>query len=513
MVRKKIMLVEDEAVTALDLESNMIKLGYEVPAVVASGEEAVRKAAELHPDLILMDIILVGPMDGIEAADEILKSNAIPIIFLTAYADAETIRRAKATEPFGYLSKPCNYATIKSTIEVALYKGEVDRERRKAEKALQEAEEKYRTVANFTHDWEFWISPDDRLLYTSPSCARITGHSAVAFEKDPSLMRRIVHPDDIAVFDQHCQGVRGAKEEGEVEFRIIHADGSIRWIAHVCQSVNNDQGQFTGTRGSNRDVTRLRKLEEELYKARNLESLGIFAGGIAHDFNNLLQRLLGNINMAKICTAESSEAYPFLQDAESAYLAAINLTKQFIAISAGNISAIDTINPTDVIRAAVSSVLLGSNIKAVYDLPENLENVDVDTGQLRQAICNITLNAREAMPSVGRLLVGAANEMLEELEVPGLAPGKYIKISIRDQGRGIAPDILPKIFDPYFSTKELGQQKGMGLGLTVSDSIIRKHDGAITVETEIGKGSTFHIHLPAAVSAVAEAASKAVKRT
>jgi PAS domain S-box-containing protein len=387
MDKKKIMLVEDEAVTALDLESNLIKFGYDVPAIVASGEEAVRKAAELHPDLILMDITLTGPMNGIEAADEIRKSYAIPIVFLTAHAGDKMVSRAKTTEPFGYLAKPCNLATIKSTIEMALYKGEADRERRKAEKALQDAEEKYRTVANFTHDWEFWISSDDRILYTSPSCARITGYSTAAFEKDPSLMRRIVHPDDNAAYDQHRQGIKGAKEEGELEFRIIRADGSIRWIAHVCQPVYDDQGQFTGTRGSNRDVTRLRKLEEELYKARNLESLAILAGGIAHDFNNLLQRLLGNINMAKICTAESSEAYPFLQDADSAYLAAINLTKQFIAISTGNISAIDTINPTDVIRDAVSFVLLGSNIKAVYDLPENLGNVDVDTGQLRQAIC------------------------------------------------------------------------------------------------------------------------------
>lgn len=510
MDKKKIMLVEDEAVTALDLESNMIKLGYEVPAVVTSGEDAVRKAAELHPDLILMDIALAGPMNGIEAADEIRKSNAIPIVFLTAHADIKTANRAKITEPFGYLSKPCNFATIKSTIELALYKGEVDAQRRKAEKALKEAEEKYRTVANFTHDWEFWIGPDNRILYISPSCERITGHSAAAFEKDPSLMRRIVHPDDIAVFDWHCKGIKGTKEEGELEFRIIHADGSIRWIAHVCRPVYDDQGQFIGTRGSNRDDTRRRKLEEELYKARNFESLCIVAGGIAHDFNNLLQNLVGNIDMAMIFTPESSKAYPFLKDAESAYRAAINLSKQFIAISTGNISAIDTINPTDVIRDAVSFALSGSNIKAAYDLSENLLNVNVDINQLRQAIGNITRNAREAMTSGGRLLVSAANEMLEEQEVPGLAPGKYIKISIRDQGRGIAPDILLKIFDPYFSTKERGPQKGMGLGLTVSDSIIRKHNGAITVETEIGKGSTFHIYLPAVVSAVAEAASKSV---
>lgn len=509
MDKKKIMLVEDEAVTAMDLESNLKELGYEVPAIVTSGEDAVRKAAELQPDLILMDITLAGRMSGIEAADRIRKSNAIPIVFLTGHADAKMVNRAKITEPFGYLPKPCNLATLMSTIKVALYKGKVDAQRRRAEKALKEAEEKYRTVANFTHDWEFWIGPDDRILYTSPSCEKITGHSAAAFEKNPSLMRRIVHPDDIAVVDKHRQWIESTKENGELEFRIIRADGSIRWIAHVCQPVYDDQGQFIGTRGSNRDVTGRRKLEEELKKARNLESLGILAGGIAHDFNNLLQGLFGNIEMAKIYTPESSKAYLFLKNAESAYHAAINLTRQFVAFSTGNISVKNTINPTGVISEAVSFALSGSNIKAVYDLQKNLLNVDVDISQLRQAIGNIILNAREAMPSGGMLLVSAANETLGVQEITGVAPGKYLKISIRDQGCGIAPDILPKIFDPYFSTKERGPQKGMGLGLALGDSIIRKHGGAITVESETGKGSTFHIYLPAVVSDRVGVASKA----
>ena len=507
MDKKKIMLVEDEAVTALDLEANLRGLGYEVTAVVTSGEEAVRMAAELHPDLILMDITLAGPMSGIEAAALIRKSNAIPIVYLTAHADAKTINRAKITEPFGYLPKPCSLATIMSTIEVALYKGEVDRERRRAEKALKEAEERYRTVANFTYDWEYWIGPDDRIIYTSPSCERITGYSVAAFEKDPALMRRIVYPDDLAVYGQHFHEKKAGKDYyGEMEFRIIRADGSIRWIGHVCRPVYDDQGQFIGTRGSNRDVTRRRKLEEELNRSRNLESLGILAGGIAHDFNNLLQGLIGNIEMAIMYTPESSEAFPFLKNAESSYRAAINLTKQFIAFATGGISIKNIINPASVIMDAVSFALSGSNIKVVYDLSENLPDVCVDICQLGQAIGNITLNAREAMPSGGRLLVSAANEMLRGQEVPGLAPGKYIKISIQDQGRGIAPDLLLKIFDPYFSTKQRGVQKGMGLGLTVSDSIARKHNGAITVETEIGKGSTFHIHLPAVVSAAAEKA-------
>ena len=137
MDKKRIMLVEDEAVTAMDLKSNLIQLGYEVPAVVSSGEDAIRVAAEVLPDLVLMDITLAGPMNGIEAADEIRKTHAIPIVFLTAHADAETIGRAKTTEPFGYLPKPSSMDTLMSTIEVALYKGEADAQRRKAEAMLR----------------------------------------------------------------------------------------------------------------------------------------------------------------------------------------------------------------------------------------------------------------------------------------------------------------------------------------------------------------------------------------
>jgi len=388
MDKKRLLLVEDEAVTAMDLKSSLVQLGYEIAAVVSSGEDAVRAAVELRPDLILMDITLAGPMTGIQAADEIRKTRAIPVVFLTAHADADTIRRAKTTEPFGYLPKPCSMDTLLSTLEVALYKGEADALRRKAEdklkrvmdeqkiildnigvgvlftiyrrvmwasrsmsdmfgysfreldgrdsellysdkksyeqvgeegsaavargeiytsevpmrkrdgsliwchlvgqavnpgnpdegsiwlledvtmrrqleKALRESEEKYRTVADFTYDWEFWIGPDERVLYTSPSCEKITGHAAAAFEQDTSLLRRLIHPDDLADYDKHRHGVHVGGGSEEIEFRIVRQDGSIRWISHVCRPVNDDQGRFIGTRGSNRDITSRKIAEQE----------------------------------------------------------------------------------------------------------------------------------------------------------------------------------------------------------------------------------------------------------
>ena len=211
MSKIKILLVEDEAVTAMDIKSNLVQFGYEVVAVVANGEEAVRKTSELLPDLILMDITLAGPMNGVQTAAAILQSHQIPIIYLTAHTDQETLDRAKLTEPFGYLPKPCFANTLIATIEMALYKSAADAARRKAEAELKElaaeqkilldqlgkSEERYRTVANFTHDWEFWLGPEEGILYCSPSCQRITGYPVADFEKDPALIRRIVHPDDM----------------------------------------------------------------------------------------------------------------------------------------------------------------------------------------------------------------------------------------------------------------------------------------------------------------------------
>jgi PAS domain S-box-containing protein len=388
MIKKRIMLVEDESVTAMDLKSNLIQLGYEVPIIATRGEDAIRYAADLMPDLILMDITLAGAMNGIQAAEQIRIAHAIPIVFLSAHADTETIGRAKTTEPFGYLPKPSTMDTLMSTIEVALYKGEADALRRKAEDqlrkvmneqriildntgvgilfaknrkilwankgvvrmigysqeevegqdtllfypdrqsyerigtegytriargevytsetpmkkkdgsliwchlvgqtvnpnnpdegaiwiledvtrrkeledALQKSEAKYRTVAEFTYDWEFWIGQDERMLYISPSCERITGHPASAFEQDPALMTRIIHPDDATRFTEHRHEAREGKASEELEFRIIRTDGTIRWIAHVCQPVHDDQGNFNGTRGNNRDITQRKKVEQE----------------------------------------------------------------------------------------------------------------------------------------------------------------------------------------------------------------------------------------------------------
>ncbi len=521
---KRILLVEDEYFSALIIQEELRQLGYEVPAIVSSGEEAVLKAGELMPDLILMDITLEGPMDGIAAAAEIKKTHAMPIIYLTAHTDNITLERAKITEPFGYLTKPYSQNTLATTIEVALYKGAADAARRKAEVALQQArdaheeelkqsEHRYRTVADFTYDWEFWIAPDGKFLYCSPSCQRVIGHSAAALEHDPTLLRSIVHPDDLAAYDQHCQAAQEGKTIQEFEFRIIRANGQIEWawLAHSCQPIYDESGRFLGTRGSNRDVTLRKRLEAEAIKDKNLAAIGVLAGGIAHDFNNLFQGLLGNLSLAQMYTSKSSKAFPFLEKAEQVYGEATKLTRQLIAFSSGggNYPAMH-LQASPHIREEVSSSLAGSDIVVEFELPDTLWPINVNPVQFRDVIKHLVQNAREAMSQQvgGTLKIIATNETLEmnHDKHPTLAPGHYLRVSIEDQGCGISREHLPLIFDPYFSTKERGAQKGMGLGLSLCDAVIKKCGGAISVLSKPCKGSTFQVFIPAVMPAATKTA-------
>ncbi len=210
MEKKRILIVEDEAVSALALKSNLLDLGYEVAGIVKSGPDAIKTSSELRPDLVLMDITLDGPMDGIEAAEEIRRLFAIPIIYLTAHADAGMVEKAKKTEPFGYLPKPCSMDSLLSAIEVALYKGEADAGRRKAEQALKASEDKFRTLFEKTSEGIFYLSPDGSVVNANDAYARMHGYSIDELlkipmkeidhdfeEKSPERMRRILAGEHI----------------------------------------------------------------------------------------------------------------------------------------------------------------------------------------------------------------------------------------------------------------------------------------------------------------------------
>ena len=234
-------------------------------------------------------------------------------------------------------------------------------------------------------------------------------------------------------------------------------------------------------------------------KSRQLESIAALSGGIAHDYNNLLTAIMGNISLALTSIPEDEPMYEWLSQAQEASLIAKELTNRLITFSKGGVPQKETVNIAGLIESATEFALSGSNISAEFTIPADLWCADVDRTQIGQAFHNLVINAREAMPDGGTIIVTAGNETA----IPDGAvrrDGRYVVVSIKDHGSGIPPEALGKIFDPYFSTKMMGDQRGMGLGLSIANSIIEKHEGRIVVHAPPGEGAIFHVFLPASAA-------------
>ena len=255
----------------------------------------------------------------------------------------------------------------------------------------------------------------------------------------------------------------------------------------------NQENKIIGIVLVYRDVTKERKTAEELLKVKKLESVGILAGGIAHDFNNILAAILGNIELAERHIDPTDKAYFLLEESKKASIRAKDLTQQLLTFAKGGTPVKQKLSISNIISDSANFVLHGSSVVCHYEIPEDLWQVDVDTGQISQVIQNIIINARHAMSKGGVIEVCCINITDPNEEVEELLTQKYIKITISDSGCGIPAKLVKKIFDPYFSTK----QEGSGLGLAICQSIINKHDGFISVLSEIDKGTTFTIYLPA----------------
>ncbi|MEQ8172784.1 MAG: PAS domain S-box protein [Candidatus Eremiobacterota bacterium] len=273
--------------------------------------------------------------------------------------------------------------------------------------------------------------------------------------------------------------------------RLVSRDGTKRLISDSGSSVRDKDGNIIGVVLVFRDITEQRKLEEELLKASKIESLGTLAGGIAHDFNNILTAIMGNISLGKMYVEPDDELYEILSEAEKASLRAKNLTRQLLTFSKGGSPIKMSASISELVIDTTNFALSGSKIKPEFFIADDLWPVEIDTAQISQVINNLVINAKEAMVNGGKIEI-----KMENLQDPSNLPlkeGKYLKITIKDYGTGISKENISRIFDPYFSTKPFGT----GLGLASVFSIIKKHDGLITADSDYGKGTVFYIYLPA----------------
>lgn len=264
----RILIVEDESVIALDIKRRMERFGYEVVSIAVSGEAAIEKTLLLGPDLVLMDIMLPGEMDGIETAEALHSRTDVPVVYLTAHTDHATFLRSKSTMPYGYIVKPIRDIELHSAVETAI-------QRHRLERQLRESEARFRTLAHFTSDWEYWVGPYEEFIYISPSCLDVTGYSIAEFQADPGLLSTIVHPDDRELMRGHFSDEMRSDAVLSVDFRIVTKGGERKWLSHLCQPVFSAEGSSIGRRVSNRDIT-LRKIAEQEKEEAYSELFQIF---------------------------------------------------------------------------------------------------------------------------------------------------------------------------------------------------------------------------------------------
>jgi two-component system, cell cycle sensor histidine kinase and response regulator CckA len=373
----------------------------------------------------------------------------------------------------------------------SLSSGEDITERINAEEALRESEEKYRDLFENANDAIFIVDADLNYIDVNKKAVELFGYSR------EELLRMniidVIPPEQKPRSEKEFMKLK--KEEAYDKFigKIKTIDG--RWLdVEVSSSPIIKDGKLVGSRDIVRDITDRKRLEEELMNREKLESLGVLAGGIAHDFNNILMGILGNIALAKMHMEPESTIYSRLVEAEKASLRARDLTRQLLTFSRGGAPIKTVVNIGKLIKETAAFSLSGSDVKCIYKIPDSLWPAEVDIGQIGQVINNLIINADQAMPGGGTITIICDNVTLESDNTLLLRAGRYVKIVVHDQGTGIREEHLNKIFDPYFTTKE----KGNGLGLASAYSIVQRHNGRMSVESTMGSGTTFHVHLPAA---------------
>lgn len=495
MPSPRILVVEDEGIVAMEIKNRLASMGYTVVAVVATGEVAIEKAAALQPDLVLMDIRLKGKIDGVTAAEGIRAQFDIPVIFLTAYADEHTLQRAKVTEPYGYVLKPFEERELHIALEVALYKHRTERKLRENERWLA-------TTLNSIGDAVIATNASGLVNFMNHSAEILLGWSATAaFGQALSSLFQLIDEKTGATLENPVAQVlnNGVLVNLSFDTLLKFQHGITLAIEGQAAPIRSENNHTIGAVMVLRDVTEQRKLESELLKTQRLESLGLLAGGIAHKFNNLLAAIISNISLIKLRTQREESIYGKLETIEKTAWKAADAAQQLLTFAKGGAPIKKTTSIADIVTTASELVLKSSDIRYQMVLPSDLWPVEVDQGQIGQVLTSLLINAEQAMPQGGLIQIQAENVQFDTMRNIPLPPGRYLRVSVQDQGIGIPANLLNRIFDPYFTTKASAN----GLGLAVAHSIINRHAGHITVISEPGLGATFHVYLPASEQEIA----------
>ena len=496
MAGKKILVVEPEIVVAQELQNELKGLGYDVPAIASSGEDAIEKAAAVNPHLVLTDVRLSGRMDGIDTAQEIRRRFNIPVVFLTACADEGTLQRAKTAEPYGYLLKPFEVRELRTSIETALH-------RHRMEQELQQKERWLLTVLWSIGDGVVVADKDGLVTFINPVAELLTGWKRHEVEgRHLAEVLKIAGPDNRTVEHPMLRVLsEGVTVHLDDDFELVTKSGERIQVGDSAAPLRDASGNLTGVVVVFRDATERRTFEEEALRTHKMEAVGRVAGGMAHDFNNLLAVITGYSEYLMDQFEESDPLRKHIDKILRAGERATMLTKQLLTLGSKQLLRPEVLDLKAVIGdiETMLRLLAGQKIDLAITMAPDLGPIRADHRQVERIVMSLALNAVDAMPKGGKLTIEAANVALDRAHARrhfGIDPGNYVLLSVADTGCGMDAEVMSHLFEPFFTTKE--EARGAGMDLAAAYGIVRQGGGHIDVESAPDKGSVFRVYFPLA---------------
>jgi PAS domain S-box-containing protein len=384
-------------------------------------------------------------------------------------------------------------------------------ERKRAEQALRESEDRFRMLVESLTDYIYTVEvADGGVLRTvhSPGCLGVTGYTPQDYQADPNLWFRMVPEEDLRILRAQAQSLMSGQKVPPLEHRIIHKDGSIRWVRNTPVLRHDQEGRYIGYDGLVQDITEQRKLLEQWLQSQKMEAIGLLAGGIAHDFRNQLTVIRGYAEMLIRRGMVRDQALEHLREIVRAADRSAELSGQLLAFSRQQELRPEVVSLDDMIRDMSMPLahMVGEDIRLSIIPSPSCRTVRVDPGQFHQAVMNLVVNARDAMPRGGLLTIEVRDVELGESfaqQQPGMSPGPHVMVAVTDTGTGIDEETLGRIFEPFFTTKPMGH--GTGLGLAMVYGFVRQSGGCVLADSQPGHGATFRIYLPATPEAQASA--------
>ena len=378
-------------------------------------------------------------------------------------------------------------------------------ERKRAEEALLESEEQYRLSFTNVSDVIFTLNSNLVVSSISPSVERILGYKAEELVNRPIQDLDLIPPEYLEKAFSETMRIFSGEQISNSIYEFIAKDGTRR-VGEISGSPLHNNGKIVGSISVARDITERKQAEEEklslqeqLRQSQKMEAIGQLAGGVAHDFNNLLTVIKGYSQLSLLDLKENDPLWEDIQEIQKATQRATDLTRQLLAFSRRQVLDLKVLNLNVLLKDLDKMLrrIIGEDIELVTLLTEDLGKVKIDPNQIEQVIFNLAVNARDAMPSGGKLTIETADVELDEEYARvhvGVTPGRYVSLSVSDTGIGMTREVKEKVFDPFFTTKEKG--KGTGLGLSMVYGIVKQSNGNIMVYSEPHRGTTFRIYLP-----------------